>query len=108
MNPEMIVSNQTEDFFAELFENRWSKILAIVTSGFTTLTGLILIYSIIWFERYGSDDKRTLQVNKSIKHVLFNFKGLGVRVCTDIDIDLDSMFSITEKLTLKFDSMSMF
>ncbi len=31
-----------------------------------------------------------------------------LRVCTDIDIDFDSMFSITEKLTLKFDSISMF
>jgi len=58
----MVVFNETDDFFDELFENRMSKTFAIITSGFGTITGLILIYSIIWFERFGSDDKRTLQV----------------------------------------------
>ncbi len=75
----MVVFNETDDFFGELFENRLSKTFAIITSGFATITGLILIYSIIWFERFGSDDKRTLQVKQRrqivqiLKKVLFDF-----------------------------------
>ncbi len=43
------------------------------------------------------------------KSVFFKlFSESRVRVCTDIDIDFDSMFSITEKLTLNFDLISMF
>ena len=57
----MCNENQT-DFFQELFESRWTKNLSIVISGFMTTAGLFLIQSVIWYEHYGSDDKRTLQV----------------------------------------------
>ena len=58
---EEIISNQT-DFFHDLFEPRLSKTLTVALSTFATATGLVLTYSIIWFEHYGSDDKRSLQV----------------------------------------------
>jgi hypothetical protein len=58
---EELISNQT-DFFHDLFEPRLSKTLTVAVSTVATATGLILTYSIIWFEHYGSDDKRTLQV----------------------------------------------
>ena len=53
--------NQTE-FFQELFESRWIKIVSIILSGLMTTLGLFLIHSVIWYEHYGSDDRRTLQV----------------------------------------------
>jgi hypothetical protein len=54
--------NQT-DYFYNMFEPRLSKTLFVTFSTAASLIGLVLIYSIIWFEHYGSDDKRTLQVN---------------------------------------------
>jgi hypothetical protein len=36
---------------------------------FATVTGLALIYSIIWFEHYGSDEKRTLQVSGNVSKI---------------------------------------
>jgi hypothetical protein len=58
---EGTLSNQT-DFFHDLFEPRFSKTLSVAISIVATVAGLVLTYSIIWFEHYGSDDKRTLQV----------------------------------------------
>ena len=56
------VANNQSDFFENLFEPRMSKTIALFMSAFGSFTGIILIYSIIWFERYGSDGKRTIQV----------------------------------------------
>jgi uncharacterized membrane protein YdcZ (DUF606 family) len=60
-----ISSNQT-DFFQDLFEPRLSKTLSVAFSVVATLNGLVFMYSIIWFEHYGSDEKRTLQVDQSL------------------------------------------
>jgi hypothetical protein len=54
-------SNQS-DFFQNLFEPRMSKTIAMIISALSSLTAITLIYSIIWFEHYGSDGKRTIQV----------------------------------------------
>ena len=53
--------NQTENF-DYLFEPGWSKTLSIVFSGLTSLVAALAVYSIIWFERHGSDNRRTIQV----------------------------------------------
>jgi hypothetical protein len=50
------------DYFGELYSDRFSKSVAVGYSVFATVTGIFWIYSIIWFEHYGSDEKRTLQV----------------------------------------------
>jgi hypothetical protein len=60
---EGTLSNQT-DFFHDLFEPRLSKTLSVALSTIATAIGLVLTYSIIWFEHYGSDDKRALQVKR--------------------------------------------
>ena len=56
-------NNQT-DIFYELFRPRWSKTFALWFSGIVVC--LIPIYAIIWFERHGSDNKRTVQVKETI------------------------------------------
>ena len=50
----------TKDYFAGLFEDRPSKIFAIVFSSLIGIVISFLIYGIIWYERFGSDNKRTL------------------------------------------------
>jgi hypothetical protein len=53
--------NET-DFFWELHLPRFSKSCMVGYSIFATITGLVLVYTLIWFEHYGSDEKRTIQV----------------------------------------------
>ena len=48
------------DFFSGLFENRISKFLSLAFSWFGSITCIGMLYSIIWYERFGSDYKRTL------------------------------------------------
>jgi len=48
------------DFFADFFENRPSKIVSLIfsVSGILCLTPLF--YAVIWYERFGNDNRRTL------------------------------------------------
>jgi hypothetical protein len=57
-----ILLDDAGDFFSGLFESRPSKVIALLFSG---LGGMVLLYSIIWYERFGSDNKRTL-LNKLV------------------------------------------
>jgi hypothetical protein len=51
------------DFFSNLSDYKPTKFLFIAFATLTALINPILLYFIIWFEKYGSDNKRTL-VNK--------------------------------------------
>jgi hypothetical protein len=59
------ISGSETDFFSGIFENRPSKFVAVAFSGLVGLFLLPLVYSIIWYERFGSDNKRTL-INKLV------------------------------------------
>ena len=48
------------DSFPSLTYNNPVKIICIIFSTFTIIVAPPLLYSIIWFERYGSDQKRSL------------------------------------------------
>jgi hypothetical protein len=48
------------DFFVGLFENRPSKVAAVVFSAVSWLVIVPLVYTIIIFERSSSDHKKTL------------------------------------------------
>jgi hypothetical protein len=61
----------TPDFFADLYETRASKIAIMLISGVIAPINVILLYSIIWFEHYGVDLKRTL-INKAIATMCWN------------------------------------
>ena len=52
-------SNMT-DFYPFMTDNNVVKWAAWVFSFTFTLTGPCALYSVIWFERFGSDNKRTL------------------------------------------------
>ena len=51
--------------FDELYRNRMSKILSILFSFTTAPFVVALFYGIVWYERYGTDNKRTL-INKLV------------------------------------------
>ena len=79
------LSNSTEDFFSGVFENRPSKIIFMTFTIVAIPAVLLLLYSIIWYERFGLDVKRTI-VNKltssfcwiAIQFVIFvNIPDLG-------------------------------
>jgi hypothetical protein len=74
-----ISSNQT-DFFQDLFEPRLSKTLCVAFSVAATLNGLVFMYSIIWFEHYGSDEKRTLQVDQTL-FIFYSENNVGSIIC---------------------------
>ena len=52
--------NATCDFFSGLIENRPSKIIFMSVSLLLMLVSIVLSYSIIWYERFGIDAKRTI------------------------------------------------
>jgi hypothetical protein len=59
MDPIANVSSQ-QNFFGGVMENSQSTIFAVFFSIVTILIDPPFIYYIIWFERYGSDKKRTI------------------------------------------------
>ena len=51
---------RNETFFCGAFQARASKTFTITTSSLLTFNDIALLYGAIWFERFGSDNKRTL------------------------------------------------
>jgi len=49
-----------ETFFCEAFKNRSSKTAIIVLSTILSLMDIGLLYGAVWYERFGSDNRRTL------------------------------------------------
>ncbi len=50
----------TDDYFHVLRENNLYKMICVSLSVLIMVILLPLIYGVIWFERFGSDKKRTL------------------------------------------------
>jgi len=68
----MSVTNGSKHFddilFTGLLEHRSSKIIGIIISIFLTILTCFSAYSIIWFERFGSDLKRIF-INKTVSFI---------------------------------------
>ena len=52
--------NETTDFYPILLENNIYRISCLALGILTFMIGLPFIYSVIWFEKFGSDKKRTV------------------------------------------------
>ena len=59
------------DYFLDLFENRPSKIIAVTSSVVLNMIYLPILYSIIWYEKFGSDKKRTV-LNKLVSSICWS------------------------------------
>ena len=53
----------TDNFFSQLFERQFSLTASMTFAIVATATVPLFMYSIIWYEQYGNDNRRTL-VNK--------------------------------------------
>ena len=60
LNSSKNFANEEEDSLVSLMENHPEKIFCLFFSIVTIIVAPPLLYSIIWFERFGSDAKRTL------------------------------------------------
>ena len=56
--------------FYNVFENQAAHLLSVTVSPLLTIFSSLLAYGIIWFERFGSDQKRTI-VNKLLSQSLW-------------------------------------
>ena len=61
--PNVTITYENQTSFEGLLQNRMSKILAILFSFFTMPFVVALFYGIVWYERFGTDNNRTL-INK--------------------------------------------
>ena len=56
--------------FYNVFENKVAHIISCTVSPLITILSVLLAYGIIWFERFGTDQKRTI-VNKFVSQSLW-------------------------------------
>ena len=61
-------NNNIIDFFSGLFENRPIKVFGMVISIISSVFYVLLYYHIIWYEKFGSDKKRTI-LNKLVSSI---------------------------------------
>ena len=66
------LNGNSSDFFEGLFQNRASKVASICFSITVACTILPLLYGIVWFEKNGSDQKRTM-INKFVTSFCLTF-----------------------------------
>lgn len=81
-----MMSYNDSDYFHELYQSRWSKWASVAFSISATSASLIFIYSIIWFEHFGSDERRTLPVTSSGITISYT------RVEIPLELDNDGTF----------------
>jgi len=76
------MTNSTEtDFFSFLIENKYERWICLVISIIAILLVPPFLYSIVWFEKYGSDEKRTL-LNRLVSKNCLN--GISFLILTQI------------------------
>jgi hypothetical protein len=73
-----------EKCYKELFENSPTKIVVILFSVIFTSFNIILPYGVVWYERFGTDNKRTL-MNKLVSNVCWTLIQF-VLICQTGDI----------------------
>ena len=76
------MKNSTEeDFFSILNENKLERWISLGITIFAILLGPPFLYSIVWYEKYGSDKKRTL-LNRLVSKNCLN--GISFLILTQI------------------------
>ena len=67
----MVNSSKCEDVFETLDANNPYKLIAVTFSIFSIIFVTPAFYSIIWYEHFGSDKKRTI-INKLVSSICLN------------------------------------
>ena len=71
MNVTLLEETKMDDF-SGLLESRASKSISMMFSFLTIPIIIALFYGIVWYERFGSDNKRTL-MNKLVAALCWSF-----------------------------------
>jgi hypothetical protein len=75
--------SESEKNFCSVFEHNQFKIISVIFASMFTPICVILLYGIIWFEKFGTDHKRTLN-NKLLSSVCWTLIYGLVVCCLDI------------------------
>ena len=62
--------NTSNDFFSGLFEDRPIKTIGVVSAVASGFVYIPMFVGIVWFERFGSDKKRTI-LNKLVSSICY-------------------------------------
>ena len=86
--------------FNYLQENEFHKVISLFSSCLLTILCIPLFYSFIWYERFGSDNRRTL-INQLVSFIwkIFIFYFVVVRIFDTINLIVGSFpqwFCITQ------------
>ena len=74
-------SDKREDFFYAISENNWSKLFSLAFSIMSLPVILLLLYTIIWYEKYGADKKRTI-LNQLVSSICWTM--IAVNACIQV------------------------
>ena len=77
-------NEEKEKYFPGLFENRTSKFAFLICSLILSLIDVILSWGIIWYEKFGSDNRRTL-INKLVASICWRMI-FWILMCQSLDI----------------------
>jgi hypothetical protein len=83
LNIQSIMSNERNDCYPGLFEPKLSMILCIIVSCILIPINIFTYYGIIWYERYGTDNHRTL-MNKLLSSVCWNVIVSNLVIVSDV------------------------
>jgi len=64
--------NETPDHYPTLLENNIFRIVCLIVGILSVFVGVPFIYSVIWFEKFGSDKKRTI-LNLLVSKINYTF-----------------------------------
>ena len=70
-----------KDFFYAISENTLSKLFSLAFSIMSVPVILLLLYTIIWYEKYGADKKRTI-LNQLVSSICWTM--IAVNACIQV------------------------
>ena len=70
-NDTFQIEMASNDYFEFLMENSFIRIFSIVICGINVIVVPLMLYSIIWFDKFGSDKKRTI-LNMLVSLICWN------------------------------------
>ncbi len=102
-------NKSSEDVFYILFETSLIKSLFVIIFILLSILNFLLLYGIIWFERFGSDQKRTL-MNELLSSISWVFifliiwyfiKQLTCKLQFSLDLKVKFFLQLLSKVTIR-------
>jgi hypothetical protein len=81
---QVIFETDFDEPFSGLLTTRPFKVFSMLFSSFSVPVNVFLLYGVIWFERYGTDKKRTL-MNKLVASQCWFQSKISVFLVRDVE-----------------------